>query len=68
MTSTKNKSAGSLQGKMSLELSVKDLKALLDDNSIDLSMRQLVTIPVKALVSSYFYKDFSAVIFGAILL
>ncbi|VDO57845.1 unnamed protein product [Onchocerca flexuosa] len=32
---------------MSAELSYKDLKALLDENDIDLSMRQLVSIPSK---------------------
>lgn len=37
--------------KMNEELSYKDLKALLDENEIDLSMRQLVSIPVKALAS-----------------
>ncbi|KAM3728813.1 Leucine-rich repeat-containing protein [Dirofilaria immitis] len=37
------------RNKMNNELSYKDLKALLDDNNIDLSMRQQVSIPVKAL-------------------
>ncbi|CAG9531382.1 unnamed protein product [Cercopithifilaria johnstoni] len=34
---------------MNGEISLKDLKALLDDNSIDLSMRELVSIPAKPL-------------------
>nr|CDP91904.2 Bm4451 [Brugia malayi] len=46
---------------MSVELSFKDLKALLDDNNIDLSMRQLVSIPVKGLskIPRATYLDFS---------
>uniref|UniRef100_A0A1I8E9A2 Leucine Rich Repeat family protein n=1 Tax=Wuchereria bancrofti TaxID=6293 RepID=A0A1I8E9A2_WUCBA len=46
---------------MSIELSFKDLKALLDDNNIDLSMRQLVSIPVKGLskIPRATYLDFS---------
>ncbi|EFO18430.2 hypothetical protein LOAG_10066 [Loa loa] len=46
---------------MNVELSLKDLKALLDDNNIDLSMRQLVSIPVKALskIPRATYLDFS---------
>lgn len=38
---------------MATELSMKDLKALLDENDLDLSMRQLTTIPAKALVSVF---------------
>ncbi|VBB26411.1 unnamed protein product [Acanthocheilonema viteae] len=38
-----------LQEEMNGEISFKDLKALLDDNNIDLSMRELVSIPVKSL-------------------
>ncbi|VDK74831.1 unnamed protein product [Litomosoides sigmodontis] len=34
---------------MNGEISLKDLKALLDDNNIDLSMHQLVSIPTKSL-------------------
>ncbi|VDK87113.1 unnamed protein product, partial [Onchocerca ochengi] len=47
--------------KMNEELSYKDLKALLDENEIDLSMRQLVSIPVKALskIPRATYLDFS---------
>ncbi|VDN20012.1 unnamed protein product [Gongylonema pulchrum] len=33
------------------ELSIKELKALLDENDLDLSMRQLTVIPAKALKS-----------------
>ncbi|VDO25437.1 unnamed protein product, partial [Brugia timori] len=50
-----------MKEEMSVELSFKDLKALLDDNNIDLSMRQLVSIPVKGLskIPRATYLDFS---------
>lgn len=42
------------------ELSLKDVKAVLDDNDLDLSMRQLTQIPVKILVS--YFCEFSEVV------